>query len=288
MTSTTAGPTGDPRSTAGDPTSTPGDPSTPLVIGGRSFGSRLIMGTGGATSMATLERALVASGTELTTVALRRYGPAGRESLFALLDRLGIRALPNTAGCYTARDAILTAELAREALETDWVKLEVIADEDTLLPDPVELSRAAEDLVGRGFTVLAYTNDDPALAHRLEGLGVAAVMPAGAPIGTGLGILNPHNIGLIVSRAEVPVILDAGIGTASDACLAMELGCDGVLLATAVTRAQDPVGMATAMRAAVDAGHRARRAGRIPRRTLAVASSPLEGIVTGPREEDAL
>ncbi|QGF24112.1 thiazole synthase [Raineyella fluvialis] len=262
--------------------------TAPLVIGERSFGSRLVMGTGGATSMATLEKALVASGTELTTVAMRRFGPTGRESLFALLERLGIHALPNTAGCYTARDAVLTAELAREALETDWVKLEVIADEDTLLPDPVELARAAEDLVGRGFVVLAYTNDDPALARRLEDLGVAAVMPAGAPIGTGLGILNPHNIGLIVSRASVPVILDAGVGTASDACLAMELGCDAVLLATAVTRAQDPVGMATAMRYAVEAGFRARHAGRIPRRTLALASSPLEGMIAGSREEDAL
>ncbi|WOP17479.1 thiazole synthase [Raineyella sp. LH-20] len=288
MTTASAGPAGDPRVPADDPGLPVGDAAASLVLGGRSFGSRLVMGTGGATSMATLEKALVASGTELTTVAMRRYGTGGRESIFALLDRLGISALPNTAGCYTARDAILTAELAREALETDWVKLEVIADEDTLLPDPVELSRAAEDLVGRGFVVLAYTNDDPALAHRLEDLGVAAVMPAGAPIGTGLGILNPHNIGLIVSRAGVPVILDAGIGTASDACLAMELGCDGVLLATAVTRAQDPVGMATAMRAAVDAGHRARLAGRIPRRTLALASSPLEGLVTGSREEDAL
>ncbi|MEA5154371.1 thiazole synthase [Raineyella sp.] len=274
------------------PTSSPAGGSTaqpaPLVIAGTSFGSRLVMGTGGATSLATLEKALVASGTELTTVAMRRYGPQGRESVFALLDRLGIRALPNTAGCYTARDAVLTAELAREALETDWVKLEVIADEDTLLPDPVELARAAEDLVGRGFVVLAYTNDDPVLARRLEDVGVAAVMPAGAPIGTGLGILNPHNIALIVSRAQVPVVLDAGIGTASDACLAMELGCDAVLLATAVTRAQDAVGMARAMRSAVDAGLRARLAGRIPRRTLALASSPLEGMITGAREEDAL
>ncbi len=269
------------------PVGSAGEPA-PLVIAGTSFGSRLVMGTGGATSLSTLEKALVASGTELTTVAMRRYGPEGRESVFALLDRLGIRSLPNTAGCYTARDAVLTAELAREALETDWVKLEVIADEDTLLPDPVELARAAEDLVGRGFVVLAYTNDDPALARRLEDVGVAAVMPAGAPIGTGLGILNPHNIALIVSRAGVPVILDAGIGTASDACLAMELGCDAVLLATAVTRAQDAVGMAKAMRSAVDAGLRARLAGRIPRRTLALASSPLEGMVTGGREEDEL
>lgn len=260
----------------------------PLVIDGIELGSRLIMGTGGATSLATLEKALVASGAELTTVAMRRHSGQGAESVFALLERRGIRALPNTAGCYTARDAILTAELAREALETRWVKLEVIADEDTLLPDPVELFTAAEELVARDFVVLAYTNDDPALARRLEDVGVAAVMPAGAPIGTGLGILNPHNIELIVARAGVPVILDAGIGTASEAALAMELGCDAVLLASAVTRAQDAEGMAHAMRLAVEAGRRARLAGRIPRRKLAVASSPLEGMVTGPREEESL
>jgi thiazole synthase len=259
-----------------------------LVIDGVELRSRLVMGTGGATSFATLEKALVASGTELTTVALRRHTGQGRDSLFAMLQRLGIRALPNTAGCYTARDAVLTAELAREALETRWVKLEVIADEDTLLPDPIELFAAAEELVVRGFVVLAYTNDDPALARRLEDVGVAAVMPAGAPIGTGLGILNPHNIELIVARAGIPVILDAGIGTASEAAQAMELGCDAVLLASAVTRARDAVGMAHAMRLAVEAGHRARLSGRIPRRTLAVASSPTEGIVTGSREEEAL
>lgn len=260
----------------------------PLLIDGVPLGSRLIMGTGGATSLATLEKALVASGTELTTVAMRRYSAQGRDSVFRILERRGIRALPNTAGCYTARDAILTAELSREALETRWVKLEVIADEETLLPDPVELFAAAEELVARDFVVLAYTNDDPALAKRLEDVGVAAVMPAGAPIGTGLGILNPHNIDLIVSRASIPVVLDAGIGTASEAALAMELGCDAVLLASAVTRAQDAVGMATAMRLAVEAGRRARLAGRIPRRTLALASSPTEGLVTGSREEEAL
>lgn len=272
---------------------TPSTPSTAtadaaLVIDGVELGSRLIMGTGGATSLATLEKALVASGTELTTVAMRRHAAQGPDSVFAILERLGIRALPNTAGCYTARDAVLTAELAREALETRWIKLEVIADEDTLLPDPVELLSAAEDLVARDFVVLAYTNDDPALARRLEDAGVAAVMPAGAPIGTGLGILNPHNIELIVARASIPVVLDAGIGTASEAALAMELGCDAVLLASAVTRARDAVGMAQAMRLAVEAGHRARLAGRIPRRTLALASSPRGGMVTGSRVEEAL
>ncbi|WP_442853588.1 thiazole synthase [Arthrobacter sp. RIT-PI-e] len=248
-----------------------------LVIDGVALGSRLIMGTGGAPSMSGLGAALTASGTELTTVALRRYTPEAGNSLFELLRGQGIRVLPNTAGCFTARDAVLTAELAREALETDWIKLEVIADEQTLLPDALELADATETLVGKGFTVFAYTNDDPVLALRLEQLGAAAVMPLGAPIGTGLGILNPHNIELIVSRAGVPVVLDAGIGTASDAALAMELGCDAVLLATAVTRAQDPVRMATAFRHAVVAGRLAARAGRIPKRTHARASSPLEG-----------
>jgi thiazole synthase len=190
----------------------------------RTWTPRLVMGTGGASSLSILETALRTSGTELTTVAMRRFDSESRDSVFAMLERLGIRVLPNTAGCYTARDAVLTARLAREALETNWVKLEVIADEDTLLPDPVELFRAAEELVLDGFTVFAYTNDDPALAKRLEDAGVAAVMPAGAPIGSGLGILNPHNIETIVSRAQVPIILDAGVGTASDAALAMELG----------------------------------------------------------------
>lgn len=250
-----------------------------LVINGVELGSRLVMGTGGATSLAALEDALVASGTELTTVAMRRYSAHGT-GIFELLERLGIRPLPNTAGCFTARDAVLTAQLAREALETNWIKLEVIADEDTLLPDAVELFSAAEQLVADDFTVLAYTNDDPVLARRLEDAGVAAVMPAGAPIGTGLGILNPHNIETITARAAVPVILDAGVGTASDAALAMELGCDAVLLASAVTRAHDPAAMAHAMKLAVEAGLAARCAGRIPRRSLALASSPEEGMVT--------
>jgi thiazole synthase len=250
----------------------------PLRIAGRTFRSRLIMGTGGAASLGALERALVASGTELTTVALRRLDPGARGSVLDLLRRHGIQALPNTAGCFTARDAVLTAKLAREALETDWVKLEVIGDDRTLLPDPVELREAAERLVDAGFTVLAYSSDDPVLAGQLARVGCAAVMPLGAPIGSGMGILNPYNLRLILEQATTPVVLDAGIGTASDAALAMELGCDGVLLASAVTRAQEPALMAEAMRKAVEAGRLAHRAGRIPRRRFAEASSPLGGV----------
>src|SRR6201997_5511060 len=248
-----------------------------LTIVSRSFTSRLIMGTGGATSLAVLEEALIASGTELTTVAIRRVDAEGGTGLLDLLNRLGITPLPNTAGCRSAAEAVLTAQLAREALNTNWVKLEVIADERTLLPDGVELVRAAEQLVDDGFVVLPYTNDDPVLARRLEDTGCAAVMPLGSPIGTGLGITNPHNIEMIVARAGVPVILDAGIGTASAAALARELGCDAVLIASAITRAADPERMATAMRLAVTAGHAARTAGRIPRRWHARASSPVDG-----------
>jgi thiazole synthase len=246
----------------------------PLVIGEHKLGSRLIIGTGGAGNLAVLERALVASGTELTTVAMRRADAEGGSGVLDLLRRLGIRLLPNTAGCRSAAEAVLTAQLAREALDTDLIKLEVHADDRTLLPDPVETLDAAERLVADGFTVMVYTNDDPVLALRLEEAGCAAVMPLGAPIGTGLGIRNPHNIELIVARAGVPVVLDAGIGTASDAALAMELGCDAVLLSTAVTRAQDPERMAYAMRSAVTAGRLARAAGRIPQRFWAQASSP--------------
>lgn len=246
----------------------------PLVIAGAELGSRLIMGTGGAANLSILERALVASGTELTTVAMRRVDASGGPGVLDLLHRLGIRPLPNTSGCRTAAEAVLTARLAREALDTTWVKLEVVHDERMLLPDPIELLDAAEQLVDDGFDVLAYTNDDPVLACRLEDVGCVAVMPLGSPIGTGLGIRNPHNIELIVAQAEVPVVLDAGIGTASDAALAMELGCDAVLLATAVTRAQDPVKMAAAMRTGVEAGRLARLAGRIPQRYWAQASSP--------------
>jgi thiazole synthase len=246
----------------------------PFVLAGETFTSRLIMGTGGVPSLDVLEAALEASGTEITTVAMRRVDPAAHGSILDVLARRGVRVLPNTAGCYTAADAVLTARLGREALGTNWVKLEVIADEHTLLPDPIELLNAAETLVSEGFLVLPYTNDDPVLARRLEQVGCVAVMPLGSPIGSGLGIRNPHNIELIVERAGVPVVLDAGIGTASDAALAMELGCDAVLLASAVTRAQRPAQMADAMRKAVEAGRLARLAGRIPVRRYARASSP--------------
>ncbi|MBI3685795.1 MAG: thiazole synthase [Actinobacteria bacterium] len=249
----------------------------PLRIAGEAFNSRLIMGTGGAPSLHALERALVASGTELTTVAMRRLDPGARGSVLDVLARTGIRALPNTAGCYTAGEAVLTARLAREALGTHWVKLEVIADERTLLPDAVELLDAAERLVDDGFVVLPYTNDDPVLARRLEQVGCAAVMPLGAPIGSGLGIRNPHNIALIVAQASVPVVLDAGIGTASEAAQAMELGCAAVLVASAITRARDPELMGQAIRRGVEAGRLAYRAGRIPRRWFAEASTPAAG-----------
>jgi thiazole synthase len=246
-------------------------------LGGRSWGSRLIVGSGGFRSLEQMEQALIASGTEIVTVALRRVDTEMEGSVLDLIRRQGLFALPNTAGCYTARDAIRTARLAREAFETDWVKLEVIGDDRTLLPDAVELVAAAETLVDEGFTVLPYTNDDPILARRLEEVGCAAVMPLGSPIGSGMGIRNPYNIQIIAERSGVPVILDAGIGTASDAALAMELGCDGVLLASSVSRAEDPAGMATAMRSAVEAGYAARLAGRIPRRLHAEASTPVEG-----------
>src|SRR4051812_6972140 len=254
----------------------------PFVLAGVELPSRLIMGTGGAPSLHVVEQTLRASGTALCTVAMRRVDAATSGSIIEVIDRQGVRVLPNTAGCRTAREAVQTAQIAREALETDWVKLEVVADERTLLPDPIELLDAAQQLVALGFTVLPYTNDDPVLARRLQQAGCAAVMPLGSPIGTGLGIRNPHNIELIVAEAAqnggVPVILDAGIGTASDAALAMELGCDGVLLASAVTRAQRPALMAAAMRDAVRAGRSAYRAGRIPRRHYAEASTPTEGM----------
>ncbi|MEO7196203.1 MAG: thiazole synthase [Pseudonocardiaceae bacterium] len=246
----------------------------PLVIAGREFGSRLILGTGGAGNLAVLEQALLAAQTELTTVALRRMDTGAGTGVLDVLRRHGIEPLPNTAGCRSAAEAVFTARLSREALSSSWVKLEVIADDRTLLPDPIELLDAAEQLVADGFTVLPYTNDDPVLARRLADTGCAAVMPLGSPIGTGLGIRNPHNIEMIVAQASVPVILDAGIGTASDAALAMELGCDAVLLASAVTRADDPPRMAEAMRLAVQAGRHARLAGRIPQRFWARASSP--------------
>ncbi|MGK5742833.1 thiazole synthase [Micromonospora sp. URMC 103] len=250
-----------------------------LDLGGTSFTSRLILGTGGAANLRVLEQAIRASGTELVTVALRRVDtvPGTGGGLLEMLDRCGVRLLPNTAGCRTAVEAVKVARLAREAFDTDLVKVEVAGDERTLLPDGTELLRAAEELVADGFTVLPYTTDDPVLARRLVDVGCAAVMPAGSPIGSGLGIANPHYIRLIRQSVDVPVILDSGIGTASDAALAMELGCDGVMLATAVTRAADPVAMATAMRHAVEAGRLAAGAGRIARRHHALASTPDDG-----------
>ena len=250
----------------------------PLTIAGREFRSRLIVGTGGFRNLETLRRAVAESGAEMATVALRRVDPSARGSVLDVLREEGLFVLPNTAGCFTARDAVTTARLAREALGTDWVKLEVIGDDRTLLPDAAELLEAAETLVADGFTVLPYTSDDPVLAQRLEAAGCAAVMPLGSPIGSGMGIANAYNLRLIVESAEVPVILDAGIGTASDAAIAMELGCDAVLLASAISRAEDPVAMARAMRLAVEAGALARAAGRIPRRLYAQASSPVEGV----------
>ncbi|MEV1288441.1 thiazole synthase [Micromonospora sp. NPDC049679] len=250
-----------------------------FVVAGETFGSRLILGTGGVANLRVLEAAIRASRTELVTVALRRVDAAATMNggLLELLERCGVRLLPNTAGCYTATEAVKVAHLAREAFGTTWVKLEVIGDERTLLPDGVELLTAAGQLVADGFTVLPYTSDDPVLARRLADAGCAAVMPAGAPIGSGLGISNPHHIRLIRQTVDVPVILDAGIGTASDAALAMELGCDAVLLASAVTRAADPPRMAAAMRHAVEAGWLAAHAGRIAKRFHALASTPDDG-----------
>ena len=247
-------------------------------IADRELRSRLIMGTGGFRSLEMMERALAASGAEIVTVALRRVDPTAQGSVMDVVERLNMFLLPNTAGCYTARDAVRTAKLAREAFETSWLKLEVIGDDRTLLPDAVELIKAAEELVADGFNVLPYTSDDPVLARRLEEAGCVAVMPLGSPIGSGAGIRNPYNLMIILEHAEVPVILDAGIGTASDAARALELGCDAVLLASAVSRAEDPPLMAKAMRAAVEAGYAARRAGRIPLLHHAEASTPETGL----------
>jgi thiazole synthase len=271
---------GPPTVTATPPQPRPQHPAFPAwQLAGRTLTSRLIVGTGGAPSLDVLGKVLAASRTELTTVAMRRVG-ATQGSLIGTIRDAGVTVLPNTAGCHTAAEALLVARLAREALETDWVKLEVVADDITLLPDPVELLDAAHLMVADGFTVLPYTNDDPVLARRLEEAGCAAVMPLGAPIGSGLGIRNPHNIAMIVEQAGVPVILDAGIGTASDAALAMELGCAAVLAASAITRAADPEKMAVAIALAVEAGRAAFEAGRIPRRWHAVASSPAAGLPT--------
>jgi thiazole synthase len=248
-----------------------------LTIAGSTLPSRLFLGTGGLSNLALLEPVLDAAEPALVTVSIRRVSGTREGSLLDVLTRRGIRILPNTAGCLSAREAVLTARLAREALGTDWVKLEVIGDETSLLPDAVELLEAAETLVADGFTVLPYTTADPVLARRLADLGCAAVMPLGSPIGSGLGVLDPHAIESVVAAVDVPVVLDAGVGTASDAALALELGCSAVLAATAVTRADDPVAMASALRLGVQAGYAAHGAGRIPRRTVARASSPMAG-----------
>ena len=251
----------------------------PLVIAGRTFTSRLVLGTSRYPNQQVLLDALTASGTEMVTVSIRRISVA-REGE-SLLELLGPRyhLLPNTAGCYTARDAVVTAKLAREALETDWVKLEVIGDDETLFPDVEQLLPAAEELVKDGFVVLPYCNDDPVTCRKLEDIGCAAIMPLGAPIGSGMGIRNPYNLAIIREQCRVPVIVDAGVGTASDAAVAMELGCDGILMNTAVAQAKDPVLMAQAMRSAVEAGRLAYRAGRVPRKLYANASTTFEGMV---------
>ena len=249
-----------------------------MEIAGVTFASRLLLGTGGFTSLDVLAAAIEASGSELVTVALRRVSPDARGSIMDVLEEHGVRLLPNTAGCFTARDAVTTARLAREAFDTNWVKLEVIGDDRTLLPDGPQLLEAAEELVADGFVVLPYTNDDPVLARRLEEIGCAAIMPLGSPIGSGMGIRNPYNLSIMREQTELPLILDAGVGTASDAALAMELGCDAILCASAISRAEDPEAMATAIRKAVEAGVEARAAGRIPRRLYAEASTTSEGL----------
>jgi thiazole synthase len=251
----------------------------PLVIAGRRFHSRLFLGTAGYPNRQVMLDAVAASGAEMVTASVRRISLAGEEE--TLLDLLAgkVHFLPNTAGCQTAKDAVLTAELAREALQTNWVKLEVIGDRELLYPNVEELLAAAGELIAHGFVVLPYCNDDPVTCQKLADLGCATVMPLGSPIGSGLGITNPHLIELICARSSVPVVLDAGIGTASDAAMAMELGCAAVLVNTAVSRANDPVRMAAAMRAAVEAGRYAHLSGRIPKRTHAEPSSPQFGLV---------
>ncbi len=255
----------------------PGD--TPLQIGSHSFDSRLFVGTGKYATFSQMREAVDVSETECVTVAVRRINMGPGESLLDFLDTERITLLPNTAGCFNADDAVRTARLAREALDSELVKLEVLADETTLLPDPLATLAAAEALVADGFTVLAYTNDDPIIARRLEEIGVAAVMPLGAPIGSGLGILNPRNIIAIKRAASVPVIVDAGVGTASDVTVAMELGVDGVLLNTGIAAADQPVRMALAMKHAWMAGRAAWLAGRMPARELAMPSSPTTGMI---------
>jgi thiazole synthase len=250
-----------------------------LTIAGKSFGSRLMIGTSRYPNQQVMLDAVEASGAEIVTVAVRRVSlESGGEGLFDMLaGRYWL--LPNTAGCFTASDAVLTAELAREALQTDWVKLEVIGDDETLFPDVEQLLRAADELVKKGFVVLPYCNDDPITCKKLEDLGCAAVMPLAAPIGSGMGIRNPYNLRIIRHQCSVPVIVDAGVGTASDAAVALELGCDGILLNSAVAGARDPVRMARAMRLGIEAGRLAYEAGRIPRKLYATASTPIEGAI---------
>ena len=253
--------------------------SDSLVIAGREFKSRLFIGTAGYPNRQVMLDALAASGTEMVTASIRRISLAGDdESLLNLIPK-HIRFLPNTAGCQTARDAVLTADLAREALGTNWIKLEVIGDRELLYPDTEELVRATETLVSKGFVVLPYCTEDPVVCRKLADAGAVAVMPLGSPIGSGLGICNQHVIEIICARSPVPVVLDAGIGTASDAAIAMELGCSAVLLNTAVSKARNPVMMATSMRAAVEAGRWSRLAGRIPKIAHAEPSSPQFGLV---------
>jgi thiazole synthase len=253
----------------------------PLVLAGRTFGSRLILGTGKYKDSATMQAALEASGTEMVTVALRRVNldELGKGSLIDQIDPAKYLLLPNTAGCFTAEEAVRTARLARELGGWTWVKLEVIGDRQTLFPDTAATLEAAKTLLAEGFTVLPYTNDDPIVARRLQDLGCPAVMPLAAPIGSGMGIRNRANLRIILEQATVPVIVDAGVGTASDTAVAMELGADAVLMNTAIAEAEDPVTMARAMRLALEAGWLARHAGRIPRRLYANASSPLDGLI---------
>jgi thiazole synthase len=245
-------------------------------LAGASYRSRLIIGTGKYRDLEQTKEAIVRSGAEIVTVALRRVSLTGADSILQAIPE-GVAILPNTAGCYTAEEAVRTARLAREAGMTTFLKLEVIGDQKTLFPDVVETLKAAKTLVGEGFTVLPYTTDDPVTALRLQDLGCAAVMPLAAPIGSGLGIQNPSNLRIILEQAKVPVIVDAGVGTASDAAVAMELGCAAVLMNTGIAAAKDPVLMAEAMREAVSAGRKAFLAGRMPKRLYASASSPAEG-----------
>lgn len=258
-----------------------------LRIADRTFTSRLIMGSARYPNPQTMVESLEASGAELVTVAIRRVDIQNpdEESVLNRIDRKKYVLLPNTAGCYTAREAVLTAHLSREALGTHWIKLEVIGDDETLFPDVPELLRAAEELLKEGFVVLPYCNDDPITCKKLADMGCAAVMPLGAPIGSGMGIRNPYNLMIIRDVIDVPMVVDAGVGTASDAAVAMELGADAVLLNTAVAQAKHPVDMARAMRLAIEAGRLAFRAGRIPRRLYATASSPREGIIGTPADD---